>query len=154
MGLGIFLLVLWLLFFVYLPLGARLRRAGKELSRLQSELHAARDTVASAKEIPFYLPEQKKISSLIEELTQLGKELGVDFRSIRPQQIEETPLGYRLLPVEMKLESSYKELGLFMGSLRKLKSGAITVANFQIDRDEDVFPNLNCRLFIKIALRP
>ena len=153
-GAGIFLLALFLFFLVYLPLGLRLQKAGEEISQLQSKLEAARETIASTEGSPLHLPEQKEVSSLIEELTEFGKGLGADFRSIRPQQIQQTSLGYQLLPVEIVIESSYQELGLFMGSLRELKGGVATVSQFQIDREEAAFPSLTCRLQVKIPLRP
>ena len=97
-GAGIFLLALFLFFLAYLPLGLRLQKAGEEISQLQSKLEAARETIASTEGSPLHLPEQKEVSSLIEELTEFGKGLGADFRSIRPQQIQQTSLGFSSSP--------------------------------------------------------
>ena len=155
-GAGIVLASLGLLFWIYLPLSSRLKKEGGELSRLHSELKVARETAESAKGTnrPLRLPRQKELSSVIEEVTDLGKDFGIDFRSIHPQQAQETPSGYQFLLIEMKLESSYRDLGLFVGSLRTLERGVVTVESFEIDREEEISTKLNCRLLIKMVLHP
>lgn len=148
---------LCLLLGVYLPLTLRVKEKGRELLKLESEVKEAKDSILSAKRIyaeDLYLPKQEEVSWVIDEMTALGKGLGIDFRSIRPQEVQKEESGYSFVPVEMTVESSYKELGQFIGSLKGLKKGFVTVGHFEIRRDEKMFPKLSCRLLVKIVLHP
>ena len=151
------LIGLLLLFGIYVPLALRLKDKGKELSGLTTQMHAAQAMILSAQKAypeTLYLPSQEELSWVMDEVTETGKGLGIDFRSIHPEAIQKAPSGYSFMPVEMKLESSYKELGQFIGALRTLKKGFVTVERFEITRDEKILPKLNCRLLMKLILRP
>jgi len=151
------LIGLLFLFWIYLPLTLHLKQKGGELSKLEAQSEAAKETILSAKRIyqeTLYLPKQEELSWVMEEVTELGKTLGIDFRSIRPEAIQKDASGYSFMPVEMKLESSYKELGQFIGSLKGLKKGFVTVEQFDMSRDAKIFPKLSSRLLVKIVLRP
>ena len=151
------LLILLLLFGVYGPLVPQLENKGKELSGLTPQVYAAKAEILSAQKAypeSFYLPTQKELSWVMDEVTETGKGLGIDFRSIHPEAIQKDPSGYSFMPVEMKLESSYKELGQFIGALRTLKKGFVMVERFEIARDEKNSPKLNCQLLMKLIVRP
>ena len=156
-GGGVVFIGILLLFIVYLPLSSRISEAGKELSRIHSELKSARETVSvliEGKGDERHLATQEGISVVMDELTRLGKEWGVNFRSIRPQPVEKTQKGYDALPVLIRFEAPYRDVGRFLGALRSLRSGIVNVAEFDIDRDEESLPALKGRLLLKLALRP
>lgn len=155
---GAILLCLFLLLAVYLPLGSRLKKSGMEISRLEGELLSARETVSFAKrlgkEVFLPLPKQQEVSFVMDEITELGNELGVNFRSIRPKEIEKTSSTYQVLPIEMRLEAPYRELGTLMGALKNLKGGLVTIEDFEMVREEETLPDLKADLLVKLVLAP
>jgi len=70
-------------------------------------------------------------------LTKHGTKLGIDFITISPKEVKESEdPRFKILPVEMRVRSSYKQLGSFLGSLDELKKGLIKVDSFDIDPHE------------------
>lgn len=148
---------LFFLSLLYILLGSRLGKRGEELKKLQAELKTARETILFSQkgyEEPIFLPTQKELPLVMDEMTELGKSLGIDFRSIRPGEIGTDSSGSLVVPVEMTVVSTYKELGQFIGALAALKRGLVVVDSFGIGRDQALLPRLQCHLRVKVVLRP
>jgi hypothetical protein len=145
-----------LLFAVYFPLASRMGRSSREFSELQGELISARALVGSyqgdpAESLP--MPERSEVPTIVDEITKLGKTLDMDFRAIRPGGVKVADSGHGFLPIEIRVESSYENLGVFVGSLREMKSGFIRVNQFEIFRNEDILPHVESRFGIDILLK-
>lgn len=120
--------------FFYLPLSRDLKAKAKECREIEDRVAAAR---ADSRTPGRGMDERKMISeegvsAAIEEVTAQGKMLGVNFHSITSRQLEH-PEGksYRVLPIEMELESGYEALGKFLGSLDGLRRCLATVRTFE-----------------------
>jgi len=139
---------------VYMPLGAKLRKASQELKAMEGELEMVRGTIKARESYgKRSLPTQEGISIAIDELTRRGRTLGINFISISPQKIEEVQgLPYRLLPICMELESRYEEFGRFLGALEELGESVVTIESFEIERDERVLPKVRTKLVAEMYL--
>lgn len=139
---------------VYMPLGAKLRKAGRELKAIEGELEMVKGTIEA---VGSYgkrsLPTQEEISIAIDELTKRGRDLGINFISISPQRIEEVQdLPYGLLPIPMELESGYEGLGRFLGALEGLEASVVTIGSFEIERDERILPKVRTKLVAEMYI--
>ena len=93
------------------------------------------------------------LSYILNSLTELGNSLGVKFISINPAsemshpQIAGLP-GYALkvLPIEINLQSEYRDFGEFMDSLSRLPDCLIAIKGYTLSRDENILPRLNVKL--------
>lgn len=142
-----------LLAVLFIPLSIQISAAGKKLEGFLGKIQEARAvTVTQAQlEHPLPFPKRNEIAFVMDEITELGTRHGVDFRSIRPEAMEETPSGYALYPIRMTLISSYEKLGRFVGSLRGLKTACIRVDIFEIERDMNILPAVRSTLVVKAA---
>jgi len=83
------------------------------------------------------LPMEKNIAQGIHELKKHGKAKEIKFISITPQELkEDSDTGYKILPVEMKIESTHEQLAVFLGSLDDFDKGLVKVVSFNIVPDE------------------
>lgn len=89
----------------------------------------------------------------IEEFTKHGKSLGINFISIKPQSIikKENAL-YKILPLELTLESSGEQFVKFMGSIDELKRAIVTVKSVDITPDKEDRRKLEVDMVINIYL--
>lgn len=102
------------------------------------------------------LPSESPTSAILEELTKRGKELNIEFISINPKPVT-TPmkspaatskLKYKILPIEIKMKATYRNLAEYLGILENLERSFATISGFQIKKDEKIFPKLNVNLLI------
>ena len=55
-----------------------------------------------------------------------------------PQKIQKkNGTEYKILPVTMQIESTFKTLGIFMGSLDDLEKSLVRIKSFDINPDKD-----------------
>ena len=52
----------------------------------------------------------------------------------------------------MKMQSSYKDLGIFLGDLERISKSVVTVREFSIERREEILPKIETDLVIEIHL--
>ena len=50
--------------------------------------------------------------------------------------VDRNDTGYKILPVEMKIESTHEQLAAFLGSVDDLEKGLIRVVSFEIVPDQ------------------
>ncbi|UCD54788.1 MAG: type 4a pilus biogenesis protein PilO [Candidatus Omnitrophota bacterium] len=130
------LIVVFAVYFVfYAPLMRKLRTDYLECRELENKALKYRNVIRSAGEIygERTLLTERDISQAIDELAQYGRWKGVNFVSMNPYKIEEDKVSqYKILPVKMQIESSYQQLGIFLGSLDDLEKSLIKVKSFNI----------------------
>lgn len=102
---------------------------------------------------------EEDISLAIKALTEHGglakhdKLKGIDFISISPKEIKEgKDAQYKILPVEMEIESTYEELGVFLGSLDDLEKALVKVKSFDITPNKEDSSRLTTDLAVEIYL--
>ncbi|KPK38175.1 MAG: hypothetical protein AMJ78_10370 [Omnitrophica WOR_2 bacterium SM23_29] len=101
------------------------------------------------------LPSGSPTSAVLDELTKRGKELNIEFISITPK-LEKVPsktktataLNYKILPIEINMKATYRSLAEYLGILENLESSFATVGEFQIRKDEKIYPKLSIRLVV------
>jgi Tfp pilus assembly protein PilO len=138
------------------PLFNKIHQMEDEAKALESEMASARQVIQSQGKFQQTgnLLTRQKISIAIDEITKMGAKQNINFLSISPQRIG-TPQGskYPVLPIRMDLQSEYKDLGLFLGSLEGLKESIVTVKNFQVEVDQQVLPQIKIDLILEVYLQ-
>lgn len=96
---------------------------------------------------------EEGMSHAIDELTKYGKSKGIDFIFISPKEMrKEKGSQYKILPVEMEIESTYEQLGVFLGSLDDLEKGLFRVKSFDITPNKEKATRLMTSLVVDIYL--
>jgi len=131
-----------------------------ELKRLSLKYNAKEQSIQEARRImesigitgiKSAVMTEEDISHAINELTQYGETKGIDFISITPKEKrKEGP--YEVLPIEIEQRATYKDLGVFCGSLAELKKSLITIKSFNIFPDKEDLEKLRIKLTILIYL--
>ena len=111
---------------------------------------------AELEELKRRLPSEGPTSAILEELTKRGKELNIEFISITPKPVtipRQSPaatskLKCKILPIEIKMKATYRNLAEYLNILENLERNFATVSSFQIRKDEKIFPKLNVNLLI------
>ena len=119
----------------YIPLMKKSRALYAQCKTIEDKVRKTKNVIKGASVISSrrVLMTEEDVSYATNELTRLGKQKGIDFVSIRPKDIQkEKGEEYKILPVELQLESTYKELGMFLGSLDDVEKSLITVKSFNI----------------------
>lgn len=89
----------------------------------------------------------------IEGFTKYGKSLGVNFLSIKPQDIiKKEGALYKILPIELSFEASGEQFVKFMTSVDELKKAIVTMKSFDITPDKDDRKKLKVSMVINIYL--
>ena len=102
-------------------LAADLPRFKAELARLNGELNQALRQLPNGKELPV----------LLTDITTLGKNAGLEFKSFIPQQEVDREF-YAEVPISIELVGGYHELATFFDELARLDR-IVNVSNFGIE---------------------
>lgn len=127
------LLIVYVIF--YSPLIAKISQAASRCRTLETDVADVRYIINTAGEDgkERILASEDRVAEAISELTDKGSKEGVNFVFINPKDVEVLPdLKYKVLPIRMRLESSYKQLGTFLGSLDEFEKGLLRVRSFVI----------------------
>jgi type IV pilus assembly protein PilO len=102
--------------------GARLDVLIKENEQLLQRLN----------ELKEQLPEEKEISNLLKQVSDICTESGLDMKSWRPGQRKKHPSGIVYeIPVSVAVTGTYHDFGKFLGNLTKLNR-IVNVQNIQM----------------------
>ncbi|MBI3315781.1 MAG: type 4a pilus biogenesis protein PilO [Candidatus Omnitrophica bacterium] len=138
-GGAVLILFLGAYFFLYRPLENELRQAKSAVQSAEARAaHAHQAVVAMGKERARHIAGSDEETSLaMDELTQEGKAKDIRFTAITPKPAETTPEPrYRTLPIELKIEARFEDLGRFLGALENLEKTLVTVNRFRVVPDE------------------
>lgn len=134
----IILIVLAIYLILYAPLISKLKIKYIECESAENEVLECRNIIELAGEAGLVIIAEKDVSHAIDELTKHGKLKGINFLSIIPKEVKkEKGSQYKVLPIEMKIESTYEELGILLGSLDELDKGLLKVESFDIIPDRE-----------------
>ncbi|MCQ9206417.1 MAG: type 4a pilus biogenesis protein PilO [Omnitrophica bacterium] len=126
-------LAVYLIFFA--PLMMKLKTEYLKCKAAENEVIECRNIIAVSGRVygKRVLMTEKGLSRAMNELTRHGKTKGIDFISINPGKInKEKGSRYKILPIEMEIESAYEEIGTFLGSLDDLEKCLIKVKSFKM----------------------
>lgn len=141
--------------FLYQPLINKCRVIGADCKDIEARLLEARKAISSLRQdtAKRTLISEEGISLAIDELTKEGRSKGINFISITPERIEKSEdRHYKVLPIEMEIESTYKDLGIFLGSVDDLEKSLITVRSFSIAPYKEDPKRLRTKLVINMYL--
>jgi len=139
----------------YIPLIQRSRELHIQCKSIEEKERKTKNVIKFASVISSrrVLMTEEDVSYATDELTRLGKERGVDFISIRPGEMQKDESAeYKILPVELQLESTYKQLGMFLGSLDDVEKSLITVKSFNVVPDPENTSRLMTDLVVDVYL--
>jgi len=110
---------------------ASLRQAAAKLPELQEALAKAEEEFSRLLSL---LPDKKEIPALLDTISQLGAQVGLENILFQPQP-EKPQEFYAMIPIRLDLVASYHTLGAFFDSLSKLNR-ILKVDNLSISRSK------------------
>ena len=110
---------------------ASLKKAAEQLPQLQEELARAEEDFSKLLSL---LPDQKEIPSLLETVSKLGAQVGLENILFQPQP-EQVREFYAIIPIRLDLLGTYHKLGAFFDSMSKLNR-ILKVENLSIIRQK------------------
>ncbi|NQU95201.1 MAG: type 4a pilus biogenesis protein PilO [Candidatus Omnitrophica bacterium] len=131
-------ITIYVIFFA--PLFVKLKIKFSEYMAIEHEVRQYRSIIESAGKVysERTLQSEEDVSRSIDELAKHGKVKDVKFISINPEKVvRKEDTQYKVLPVEMELESTYAGLGVFLGSLDDLEKTLVKVKSFNISHDKN-----------------
>ncbi len=152
---AIVIIVLGLYVFLYRPIIYKCAEAGAECRGIEREILRGREAIGllGKDNIKRVLISEKDISVAIDELTKEARSKGINFVSITPGKIESpSDSRYKIFPIDIEMESAYKELAEFLGLVEQLKKGLVTVRYLDIVSDSERSAWLNTRLIVNMYL--
>ncbi|MEE8359450.1 MAG: type 4a pilus biogenesis protein PilO [Candidatus Omnitrophota bacterium] len=139
-GALLFLIIAVYLLF-YQPLISELKTAYSEFKVYDADIRHAYNVISSTKMIDtkkVFITEralitESDISAAIAELTKRSDLHDINFVSMKPGDMEkQKDPRFKIMPISMKTESTYAELGLFLGLLDDLEDGVVTLRSFKV----------------------
>lgn len=143
---------------VFVPLTKTIREKYALCRTCEIQVSDARNLINYARNIDKsyggrVLISEREAAAGIDELIKHGKSLGIDFVSVKPRNlITKEGMAYKILPVELDIESAYKQFVSFMGSIDELKKAIVAVDAFDITPDTQDRNRLHVKMVINIYL--
>jgi Tfp pilus assembly protein PilO len=139
--------------FAYWPLIVKLREAAKSLSQLQSELFSQRVAIDALENLGAKgeMIQQDEVPLAIVELTEKGRELGLNFSSISPGQLQQTTQpSISKLPISFMIESEYENLGQLLIYVEDFFHSIAEVESISIHPSKKSLPKLTVELLLNL----
>lgn len=131
---SVIIAVVVIIFFIF-PKDKEIKRLNAEITKQENEI--AKDQAKAAKldilkkenerlqkrldELKLQLPEEREVSGLLRQVSDLGIKSGLKIILWKPEQKKDHPSGIIYeIPVNVELSGSYHNLGVFFSSLTKL----------------------------------
>ena len=145
------------MFLVFIrPIYAKAKSIAQEVKALNHELRDVRGALERSSRLnqKKHLLTRNEVSRAINEITNLGTALHINFLSTSPQRIEKQEGSkYPVLPIHFEVQSTYSDLGIFLGALEKSTTSVVTVHEFSIDRRQEILPEIYTELVVYLYLR-
>lgn len=144
-------------FLLDLPKRETIARLDKEIFNLNNEINISsikasrldelkkRNTILQArlKELREQLPEEKEVSPLLKQISDLGAKSGLNILLWKPGDRKQNPSGlYDEIPVKMDVAGGYHDLGVFFSHISRLTRivniSEIKMGNVKIERGSPV----------------
>jgi len=141
------------LIFLYRPLMIKLHDAANRLHEVETKVLNQRGAIAASKksDVKGRMMQRNEVPLAIAELTEKGRELGLNFSSISPRQLQETTqAGIRKLPINFTIESEYKDIGQFLAYVEGFSRTIVEVESLSIRPRENNPPKLSVELVLNL----
>jgi len=146
-----------LVFFLFIkPLWSKAGDVSREAKALNDELIVIREALAQGGDFhkDRHPLSRGEISMAINEIMEVGAKLDIDFFSTSPQQIQKSEGSkYPVLPINLEIQSSYENFGMFLGALENFDKSIVTVRQFEITRKPMILPKIYVELVVDIHLK-
>ncbi len=142
-----------ILIFAYRPLMIKLHDAANRISELETKLLNQRGAIAALGkfDVKSGVMPRNEVPLAIAELTGKGIELGLNFSSISPRQLQETTqAGIRKLPISFTIESEYKNVGQFLAYVEGFSRTIAEVESLSIRPRENNPSKLSVELLLNL----
>lgn len=152
------LIVIFVYIVVFMPFTNKMCLKYQECKACELQAFEAHNLIETGHKIDqeygsrILISEQQAVTG-IEEFTRHSKSLGINFISMKPQNIikPENAL-YKILPLELSFEASGEQFVKFVGSIDELKKAIVTVRSFNITPDKDDRKKLRVNIVVDIYL--
>ncbi|MDI6753602.1 MAG: type 4a pilus biogenesis protein PilO [Thermodesulfobacteriota bacterium] len=138
-------------YLVYLPNSQELEKKTAEMGKLETQIRELRTIAANMKRFQAeaaklreelnlaiaQLPTSKEIPSLLANVSNLGKEAGLEFLLFRPSP-EITRDFYSEIPVEIKVKGTYNEVAIFFDKVGKMPR-IVNISGVTMEGAKEVF---------------
>ena len=142
-----------ILIFAYIPLMIKLHNAANRLHEVQVKLLNQRSAITAMEKsnVKGEMIQRNEVPLAIDELTEKGRALGLNFSSIAPQKLQETTqANIRKLPISFTIESEYKDIGQLLTYVEEFPRGIVEVESLSIRPREDNLPELSVELVLNL----
>ena len=142
-----------ILIFAYRPLMIKLRDGANRLHEVETKLLNQRGAIAASKksDVKDQMMQRNEVPLAIAELTEKGRELGLNFSSISPRQLQETTqASIRKLPINFTIESEYKDIGQFLAYVEGFSRTIAEVESLSIRPRKNNLPKLSVELVLNL----
>lgn len=138
-------------YFIYIPKSEVLDKKVSEMGKLETQVRELRVIAANMKRFQAeaaklreelklamaQLPTSKEIPSLLANISNLGKESGLEFLLFRPVP-EVTREFYAEIPVEIRVKGTYSDVAIFFGKVGKM-SRIVNIAGVTMEGAKETF---------------
>ncbi len=142
-----------ILIFAYRPLMIKLHDAANRLNEVETKLLNQRGAIAASEnsDVKGQIMQRNEGPLAIAELTEKGRDIGLNFSSISPRQLQETTqAGIRKLPINFTIESEYKNVGQFLAYVEGFSRTIAEVESLSIRPRENNLPKLSVELVLNL----
>ena len=139
--------------FAYGPLMIKLHNEANRLHKVQIELLNQRSAIAASENsyVKGTMIRRNEVFLAIAELTKKGRDLGLNFSSISPRELQDaTQAGIWKLPISFTIESEYKNAGRFLAYVEEFPRGIVEIESLSIRPREDNLPKLSIELVLNL----
>ncbi len=120
--------------FIYQPRLKTIEQIQLRIEKQAQKNDLLQDIVALKKGIDSYserMPPNEEITWVVDEISKLSKDSGIELLSLEPQAVEDKGSYYRL-PLELDIECSYHQLGNFLSRIENSPK-FMRLDNFKLD---------------------
>jgi len=142
-----------ILIFAYRPLMTKLHDAANRLNEVETKLLNQRAAIAASEnsDVKGQIMQQNEVPLAIAELTEKGRDLGLDFSSISPRELQETTqASIWKLPINFTIESEYKNVGQFLAYIEEFSRSIAEVESLSIGPRRKNLPKLSVELILNL----
>jgi len=142
-----------ILIFAYRPLTIKLHDAANKLNEVETKLLNQRSAIAALEnsDVKGQMIQRNEVPLAIAELTEKGRDLGLNFSSISPSQLQETTqASIRKLPISFTIESEYKNVGKFLAYIEGFSHSIAEVESLSIRPGRKKLPKLSVELVLNL----
>ncbi|MBI5182676.1 MAG: type 4a pilus biogenesis protein PilO [Nitrospirae bacterium] len=139
-------------YFIYFPKNNKITALEKEIAKFNDEITVNKTKLRRLDELKAenemlqrrlielkeQLPTETDASALLKQVSELGVQTGLDFKSWKPGARKQNPSGlYMEMPAAVEVDGSYHNLGIFFDRIRKL-SRIVNITGLNMDKPKIV----------------